>query len=291
MKYFFLIILILPWALSAQRFEIQLDRQEMTIADQESVHLSIDSEASAIEAIDLESWKNAGIEWMQEPSLESQQSLTFTIFDTGYFVLPPLLAIINGDSIYSNDLAINVLSVATDSTHIAPIKDIVQEPIRFWDVAPFVLGFILLVGGILFLNHLRNRNQPSAQQIEVYRPAHEVAMQKLKMLEEQGLWQKGEVKAYQSGLTYIIREYLENRYAVKALESTTEEILNYPEVRQIDGEQQSRLRNILNIADLVKFAKAKPTAEVHKQFMDTARTFILKTKKEEVLHATSASEN
>ena len=286
-----LIILCFPWTLSAQRFEIQLDRQEMTIADQESVHLSIDSDASDIDVIDVESWKDVGIEWIQEAVLENQQSLTFTIFDTGYFVLPPLLAIINGDSIYSNDLAINVLSVATDSTNIAPIKDIVQEPIGFWDVAPFVLGFILLVGGILFISHLRSKKQQTEQEIVVYKPAHQVAMQKLKMLEEQGLWQKGEVKAYQSGLTYIIREYLENRYTIKALESTTEEILNYTEVKRIDPKQQSSLRNILNIADLVKFAKAKPTAEIHKQFMDTARTFILKTKKDEVIHATSASEN
>ena len=109
-------------------------------------------------------------------------------------------------------------------------------------------------------------------------PSHELALQQLEELEQQQMWQNGEVKGYHTALTYIVREYLENRYGIQALEQTTDEILAQLRVRDFDLALSQKLGDVLQTADLVKFAKAQPTAEFHAQAMTYARSFILETK-------------
>ena len=114
-------------------------------------------------------------------------------------------------------------------------------------------------------------------------PAHETAMQKLSQLQQAELWQQGNIKEYQSQLTYIIREYLENRYEINALENTTAQIRKDLKKINLEENLQNDLQNILQVADLVKFAKAKPGASVHEEFMDKAKRFVLQTKKEIII--------
>lgn len=110
-------------------------------------------------------------------------------------------------------------------------------------------------------------------------PSHELALQQLKALENKQLWQKGEVKAYHSELTRIIRAYLENRYGIQALEMTTEQILAQLNTLDFDADWNDRLREMLQAADLVKFAKAEPPSVFHERMMDYAVSFVEATKK------------
>ena len=112
----------------------------------------------------------------------------------------------------------------------------------------------------------------------IIRPAHEIAEEKLDDLKTQQLWQQGLIKEYQSKLTFIIREYLENRYDMKALESTTQEILKDLMSRDFDPGLNNDLREILTMADLVKFAKARPGENIHESFMLKAYELINRTK-------------
>jgi hypothetical protein len=112
----------------------------------------------------------------------------------------------------------------------------------------------------------------------IIRPPHELALEKLDKLQEEQLWQKGQIKDYYSVLTYIAREYLENRYKVPALESTTGEILRrltgFPD---IDQDLLNTLRQILTSSDMVKFAKAEPAATFHTEALEKTRQFITVT--------------
>ena len=114
------------------------------------------------------------------------------------------------------------------------------------------------------------------QEVE-QRSAHEIAIEQLQALRAAQLWQKGAVKEYQSRLTRVIREYLENRYEVNALESTTEQILQ--ELKQVDfnSDWKDKLREMLQMADLVKFAKAEPPADFHGRMLDNAEAFVRAT--------------
>ena len=182
--------------------------------------------------------------------------------------------------------------VATDTTQaqIDPIKDIIEEPLDIWSdiLIPFggrLLILLALLGLIYFLikKSEQRKKMELAPKPVVIRPAHDIALEKLDVLENAELWQNGNVKEYQSQLTLIIREYLENRYEINALENTTVEIKKDLKKLALDDTLQSELQNILQVADLVKFAKAKPGASVHEEFMEKAKNFVLKTKKEIII--------
>lgn len=111
-------------------------------------------------------------------------------------------------------------------------------------------------------------------------PAHITALSKLRVLRENRLWEQGAVKEYQSKLTYVIREYLENRFEIQGLESTTSEIKEALETKDFDQTHNASLTRILQVADLVKFAKAKPTDSMHEEFLDEAFRFVEETKQE-----------
>lgn len=168
----------------------------------------------------------------------------------------------------------------TDSLDIAPLKPILQEARNitdFYVLFYFLGGLLAAIGAYLYWKKSKEKTD-EVKEIIIPKAAHEIAFEKLDSLRQKKLWQKGEIKAYQSELTYVIREYLENRYNIQALESTTQEIVGSLEGHDFDSKDEGDLKNILHVADLVKFAKAKPTDDVHEQFLNTAFDFVRKTK-------------
>ena len=109
-------------------------------------------------------------------------------------------------------------------------------------------------------------------------PAHIVANKALVELGHRKLWQKGKVKAYYTALTSILRTYISGRWAIGALEMTTDEII--AELRDHEMPTQSRtdLITILRTADMVKFAKAEPEAEENEESLSRALYFVENTK-------------
>lgn len=172
-----------------------------------------------------------------------------------------------------------------EETDISPIKDILREGWHWLDFKWLYIA-IAAIGLIVFLmtrpkRKRRNVKKAIAEKI-IIRPADEIAIEKLDALKNEGLWQKGEIKSFQSELSFIVREYLENRFKIKALESTTGEILDdLSHTGMIDSDVK-RLSDLLQIADLVKFAKAKPADSIHAKFLDYAYEFILNTKMERI---------
>jgi len=174
----------------------------------------------------------------------------------------------------------------SDSIDIAPIKPIIIEEKDITDFYPFfyLLGFLLSLLIIYFIyKKISSKPAEVTKEIEVILPAHKIALDKLGTLRESKLWQTGDIKTYQTKLTYIIREYLENRYDIQALESSTDEITKALKESNFDPSDESDLKTILQVADLVKFAKAKPSEEIHEEFLNTAFSFVKKTKVEEVI--------
>jgi hypothetical protein len=90
----------------------------------------------------------------------------------------------------------------------------------------------------------------------------------LKKLEESDYLQKEELKDYYSELTFIIRKYLDEKVFDRALESTTDELVErlnmLREANQIElsNDDIKNIEVILKRADLVKFAKSAPDVEL-----------------------------
>jgi hypothetical protein len=140
-----------------------------------------------------------------------------------------------------------------------------------------VVGLLLLAVLVLVLRKRKKAAPPPPPPPPPLQP-HELALRQLEELQKQQLWQNGQVKDYHTALTFIVREYLEKRYGILALEQTTDEILAQLRQRDFDLALSQKLGDVLQTADLVKFAKAQPTAEFHELAMTTARAFILETK-------------
>lgn len=219
-----------------------------------------------------------------------EQRLQLTAFDSGYFKIPPqvIVAFPNGDTSQGARSQTNPLLIRFDyptgidtTQTFKPIKDIQDLPIGFQDIWPWLAGIalgILLIGLPIFLIFYRKAKptafrRPPPPPV----PAHEVAMRRLAQLEAEKRWQKGDFRGYYFELSYIIRAYLEDRYQILALESTTDHILRDVSGQLQDLKQTERLKQLLQMAELAKFAKAQPEMQENMANMDIAREFVKKT--------------
>ena len=121
-------------------------------------------------------------------------------------------------------------------------------------------------------------------------PPHVAAIRRLEKLHAQKLWQSGKQKLYYTGMTDILREYIGRRYPIKAMEMTSQEILDRLAGDQMPERPYGRLRDILLTADFVKFAKYVPDADRNEQLYTDAYYFVEETKPDEIEHPTPVIE-
>lgn len=284
--------------MNAQRAAVsaQVDSTIMEIGDQFQLHLTAKIPQNVnLESIDLTELK--GIENLEiggESNWDTatvgqeillKKDLTLQVWDSGYYWIPeiPFVLAQNGASnVYkTNRIPITVGSVILqDSVQLADIKDIIREKATWEDYLALIIAFVLIVLAVLgyYLWKKRQDAKTAPPVPEIKLPAHEIALTALSQLKGEKLWQQGDIKNYQSRLTYIIRAYLENRYEIPALESTTDEILRSLKKVDFDSSWKNKLQNILQVADLVKFAKAKPPADFHDRVLQEAEDFVIATK-------------
>ena len=233
-------------------------------------------------------------DWVKGENAEAAQykrALQFTFFNEGEYLIPAVAFTIEHkgrSKIYrTNPLAIQVILPIPDTLNttqqqeLAPNKGIAPEGMWFRDLAlPLFIGaFILIALGSLFYYLFVRKPEVKEVEIVIRRQAHEIAFESLHQLKAKSLWQKGKLKEYHSELTHIVREYLENRYDIQALESTSDEIVRDLKNSEVPKEFMDKLRTLFQGADLVKFAKATPPEEIHERMMTVASEFVQQTKK------------
>lgn len=219
-----------------------------------------------------------------------------TSFDTGIYVVPPFYAEINDErgirrfhSDYSFLEVMRVKIAPRDTS--AKIFDIIKPykaPITVGEILPWVLVAIAaaaLIWGIIKLVRRLRRTKSEPEEVINPDPAHIIAFRELEKLREEKLWQKGEVKQYYSRLTEIVRQYLENRFAVYSLEMTTSETLEALLKKGFKrDESYTRLKSVLNGSDLVKFARYKPDPSENEQNYQDSWQFVETTRvREEIV--------
>jgi len=295
-----------PFRLFAQdRFDVRASADTDKIRIGEQVRLELSAR------VDLNKLKQAGLQ-MAFPSLPDsfnhwevvdrsaldtvtsantqeqllRQTLTLTSFDSGHWEIPALkfeMIAASGsvDSAFSAPIGIDVNTVAVDTTKaFKPIKTIRTVGWSIWDYWLYMVigaAVVLLALGLWWYLRRRPARAPAPPPAP-QEPAYDRTLRQLKELEAEKVWQAGNVKEYYSRLTDILRTYFEEQFGIAALEQTTAELLQNIKPVTILNQQRDKLRGLLSLADLAKFAKLQPTPEEHADSMQKAVEIVEWTK-------------
>jgi hypothetical protein len=221
-----------------------------------------------------------------------QMKFLITSFDSGQHDVPQFTLVANSgnlhDTLSSNPVSLWVNTVPVDTAKtIFDIKKPYGAPLTLSEVLPYVgigLGILLLIILIVYIIKRLKEQKPLIPARISIEPPHITALRNLDQLKDEKLWQQGQVKLYYTRLTDIIRLYIEGRFAVQAMEQTSDEILASLKKMSIDDESCfSALKELLSLADLVKFAKALPLPDENESNILNAYLFVNHTKMADVV--------
>jgi hypothetical protein len=289
--------LIMPAAVDSQYVEVRakLDTDKVLIGDQFNLNLSVSQPVGTeITFPDIRDSIAGKIEVLRQGKidtlvvndrLELKRKILLTCFDSGLYEIPPFPFGISSagwkDSIFSNPVFLAVNTVPLDSL-IRDIKQPIKVPISFAEIYPYILIAIGLVAVAYFTVYLlrkRKKKEPVFTPARPQEPAHLIALRELDKLKEEKLWQRNEFKLYYTRLTEIIRNYIERRFNIPAMEQTSYDILqSWKKAGYNDRDLYEILKQLLDLADLVKFAKEKPLPSDNEINLDNAYVFVRNTK-------------
>ncbi len=257
---------------------VPADAQVTFPAIGDSIHKLDVVQRSAIDTVRLQ----------DEKLVTLHQSITLTGFDSGFFVIEPFTFFIQqkgsttSDSISTEALLMQVQTIPVDTTkEIKDIKPPIDVPFTFREALPYILvglAVIALVWLLIYLIKKRKRKPQDVEEKVPTRPAHEIAIESLKNIQEQKLWQQGFYKEYHSRVSDTIRAYIEQRFTITAMEMPSDDTLSHFRSNLISSDSFEKLRYILQSADMVKFAKGIPVGPENELTMLHAFDFISSTK-------------
>jgi hypothetical protein len=126
------------------------------------------------------------------------------------------------------------------------------------------------------------RRQKNAVEAAKAEPAHIVALRELDKYRGDKLWVPEKQKGFYSGVTDALREYLDKRYGVSAMEMTTKEIMDGLKGKDIPDELLTELKDLLERADYVKFAKYVANNDENATVVPFAVRFVTQTYQAEI---------
>lgn len=212
---------------------------------------------------------------------------TFAL-DTAYISLLPVGLISGTDTLVAATppVVVPVQSlVPADAENIRDITDLAEFPASPW-IWWIVISLVLAAAAYWYWLRFRKKTEepdPDAAAEPEDLPWDE-AQQRLKQLEDIDLTDPELIKPFYIELSEILRNYLERRTRVPALETSTSELLSRlrsaVENGQVPPAMISEIEAVLSQADLVKFARVKPVSTVGTEAILHTRTAIDETEKE-----------
>ena len=216
-----------------------------------------------------------------------EKSYLLTQFDSGSYKLPTQFISINDQGYYTDSLQIQVANVKVDTFaqkmyDIKKLIEVKKGNSSWWKILLAILAALLFIAGLLYWFVLRKKPLTEKEKIALL-PPYDRALIELKNLENSKYLIQDEYKAYYSELTEIVRSYLEDDVQITALESTTDELINKLELLsdagklELDKATISQFKQILQTADLVKFARLKPELSVAEENRKSIEQIVIKT--------------
>ena len=249
----------------------QLDSNNITIGDQVTLTISGESNYRTMEELS----QNGVLALKQTyDSVNHLQFTTITSFDEGEHSIK----FGDEDSIV---LAVNdVEGVDTVNIEVKDIADIIKVRYTFWEIFRWILLGLAVVAVVVAIVYVIKRLKAHKPIIELHVeppiPPDTRALNALEELRRKELWQAGKLKEYYTDLTDIVRNYLEEAWDIPSTDMTSDETLEaFSSCKAYSETNDTKLRQILKTADMVKFAKSEPLPNEHTQAMNYATEFVV----------------
>ena len=302
-----LVFLVSSFLVQAQevQIEVKVDKTNILIGDQISLRnkISFNPQKFRIQLAELADTFNQ-FELVSRIKIDTAngkdqiiltQENLLTHFDSGTWVIPSqkfVVTPLDGSATYeilTDSFPIQVNTIDADTSKpIKPIYDIIAAKKPWWEAWLYwgsaLLG-LLLVLGFIYYYYKRNKNSIKLPKKEkkVYIAPWDAAADALQKLRDKELWLSGQEKQHHTRLTDIIRTYLEDAFGLDCFEKTSQEIITdvkkslQKKKYKKRGEELDKLKNIFWTADLVKFAKSKPSELEHQKSNEDAISFVNNT--------------
>jgi hypothetical protein len=218
-----------------------------------------------------------------------KQHYLITSFDSALYIIPPFPVVDGQDTVYSNPLVLKVITFpdVDPANGITDIKPVMDADFVLSDYYLYIFGIpgaLLLLCIIMYIIQKWKRKEPvfTFKAPKPKLPPHVEAINRLDRIKIARLWQQGRNKEYYSDITDVLRKYVLDRFGVLAMEMTSDEILS--EIYRLNDAHSvySTLKQILKLADLVKFAKYVPLPDDSEITLLNAYLFVNQTKIEEL---------
>ena len=204
-------------------------------------------------------------------------------FEAGTYHLPPVwVQRTVGDKVDTLEFEAPELEVKTmpvDTSTFIPhdIKGQIGYPLTFGEVLPWVLGGLALCALVLLCVRLY-RNRSRKEDAGPKDPPYVVALRKLDRYRGDRYWAPDQQKAFYSGVTDALKEYMEARFGVDAPEMTTAELFDaLKSEKDITPATHADLKDLFERADFVKFAKHLASDSENATVLPVAVKFVTDT--------------
>lgn len=271
-----------------------LDTTSILVGDQLWMHISIENIIGTGEAcrFNVGEMPSGSVEFLESTCDTIGKNIEFkvltTSFEAGHHILPQIMMgiVTDGSTVIvlspADSLVLDVAYIAEADTVKCETKgDIAnfKEPITFKEIVHWVayllLAAILAFAALLLITQRKGHQLLSILPKAAPIPADRRALNELENLRRKELWQKGRVKKYYTDMTDIVRRFLHNMYGITATEMTTKQTLRaFHAISDWSEDSESLLRQLLQKADMVKFAKSQPETYEHDQAMQFAADFV-----------------
>lgn len=225
--------------------------------------------------------------------LQLRRTVLVQPWDSGEVVINNLAIVSGIDTFRSNPIVLKVYTADVDTmTTVHDMMPYAVQKRHFWDWVPdwlynywwaYLLGLLAIAGGIAayIIRRKGGLGQMLATPVKPI-PPYEKAITQLNILRTRQLCEKGQEKEYYTELTEILRQYLEGRFGINAMEMTTPQIKRAVYATVPEKSASSMMNEILEMADYVKFARLRPLPEDNARAFSQAMQFVENTKPEPV---------
>lgn len=222
--------------------------------------------------------------------MDIRAGFTITSFDEGNYELPSItVGRLSRDGVLDtlvfDPMRLEVRAMPVDTATFVPhdIKAQIRYPLTFSEIKPWLAGFWFLamaVTAVVCIVIIRRRKDDPAYVRKD--PAHIVALRRLDKYRGNKMWVPEQQKAFYSGVTDTLREYIDSRYGISAMEMTTAEIFREMKSTEVPSELLEQVKELFERADFVKFAKYVASDEDNASVLPLAVRFVTETYQSEV---------